>query len=273
MFTPTDRVAVAVSGGKDSLSLLYILNKIEEKFPKSELIAITIDEGISNYRAEAIKLADEHCQTLKIEHYTRSFKEVYGYDLDEIVKAAEARGKLTSCSYCGILRRKALNFVAKEVNASKLATGHNLDDEVQSMVMNLLRGDIYQMRRIGSVLETKDNGFVEKVKPLCHLPEKEVALYAYLKKIRFQTISCPYMETSMRSDIRRFLNSLEEKHAGIKFNIFQTFKKIKDQLGSEERKNNINYCTICHEPTSGKTCRACNILSSLGLKLQKPKLS
>jgi len=273
MFAPNDRIAVAVSGGKDSLSLLYILNKIEKKFPKSELIAITIDEGISNYKSEAIKLAGEQCQALKIEHQTYSFKELYGYNLDDIVKTSESRGKLTSCSYCGILRRKALNLVAKDVNASKLATGHNLDDEVQSMIMNLLRGDIYQMRRTGSVLEGKRNGFVERVKPLCHLPEKDVALYAYLKKIRFQSISCPYMETSMRSDTRRFLNYLEAKHAGIKFNIFQTFEKIKDKLGSDEQKNNINHCTICHEPTSGKTCRSCNIISSLGLELQKPKLS
>ncbi len=272
MFTPNDRVAIAVSGGKDSLSLLCILNKIEKKFPKSELIAITIDEGISNYRSEAIKLADEQCQTFGIEHHTYSFKELYGYNLDEIVKASESGGKLTSCSYCGILRRKALNLVAKKVNASKLATGHNLDDEVQSMVMNLLRGDIEQMRRVGSVFEGKKNGFVERVKPLCHLPEKDVALYAYLKKVRFQSISCPYMETSMRSDVRQFLNDLEMKHAGIKFNIFQTFKKIKDKLGSEEQKNNIKNCVICYEPTSGKICRSCNILSSLGLELQKPKL-
>jgi uncharacterized protein (TIGR00269 family) len=272
MFTPTDRVAVAVSGGKDSLSLLNILNKIEKKFPQSELIAITIDEGISNYRAEAIKLAEEHCQALKIEQHTYSFKELFGYNLDEIVKTSESRGKLTSCSYCGILRRKALNLVAKDINASKLATGHNLDDEVQSMVMNLLRGDIYQMRRIGSILEDQGKGFVERVKPLCHLPERDVALYAYLKKIKFQTISCPYMETSIRTDVRQFLNYLEEKHASIKFNIFQTFGKIIEKLGSEESKNNINHCTICHEPTSGKTCRACTIITSLGLKLQKPKL-
>jgi uncharacterized protein (TIGR00269 family) len=273
MFTPNDRIAIAVSGGKDSLSLLYILNKIEKKFPKSELIAITIDEGISNYRSEAVQLADEQCQALKIEHHTYSFKELFGYDLDDIVKTSESRGKLTSCSYCGILRRKALNLAAKNVNASKLATGHNLDDEVQSMVMNLLRGDIDQMRRMGSVLDGKRSGFVERVKPLCHLPEKDVAFYAYLKEIRFQSISCPYMETSMRSDVRRFLDYLEAKHAGIKFNIFQTFEKVEDQLGSGERNNKINQCTICHEPTSGKTCRSCNIILSLGLELQKPKLS
>ena len=266
MLTPTERVAVAVSGGKDSLSLLYILKKIEKKFPKSELIAITIDEGISNYRSEAIKLAKEHCQTLNIKHHIASFKELYGHSLDEIVKTANLKGTLSSCSYCGILRRKALNIVAKEIEASKLATGHNLDDEVQSILMNLLRGDIYQIQRIGSAIDDKDNGFVERIKPLCHLPEKEIALYAYLQNIQFQTISCPYMETSMRSDIRRFLNYLEEKHSGIKFTVFQTFEKIKEKLGNEEREEELNYCKTCNEPTSGITCRACTVLKSLGFE-------
>ena len=149
MLKPNDKVAVAVSGGKDSLSLLHILSKIEEKFPESELIAITIDEGISNYRSEAIEIADENCIKLGIEHHVYSFKELYGYDLDEVVKAAEAGGELTPCSYCGILRRKALNLATKDTGATKLATAHNLDDEIQSMVMNLLRGDIYQISRIG----------------------------------------------------------------------------------------------------------------------------
>lgn len=273
MFTPSDRIAVAVSGGKDSLSLLYILHKLEKKFPKSELVAIIIDEGIASYRSEAIALATEHCQSLKIEYHTYSFKEFFGYNLDEIVKTTELHGKLSSCSYCGILRRKALNLAAKDVNASKLATGHNLDDEVQSMVMNLLRGDISQIRRLGSLVKTTSKGFVERVKPLCHLPEKDVAFYAYLKKIQFQTISCPYMETSMRSDIRQFLNYFEEKHAGIKFNIFQTFEKLKNEYRDAEQEYYINYCTICHEPTSGKTCRACNILTELGLKIHQPKLA
>ena len=270
MLKPNDRVAVAVSGGKDSLSLLNILNKIEEKFPNSELTAITIDEGISNYRSEAIEIADEHCEKLGIELHVYTFKELYGYGLDEVVEAAEAGGELTPCSYCGILRRRALNLAAKDTGATKLATAHNLDDETQSMVMNILRGAIYQMGRIGPISE-KDTGFVQRVKPLCQVPEKEVALYASLNSIRFQTASCPYSETSMRSDIRRFLNYLENKHPGMKFSIFQTFEKIRANLGGLELKHDLNRCEICNEPTSGKICRPCSIIASLGLQVKKPE--
>ena len=269
MFKPDDRIAVAVSGGKDSLSLLHILSLIEEKYSESELLAITIDEGISNYMSEGIEIANESCDNLKIEHNVYSFKELYGYGLDDIVKEAEACGELTPCSYCGILRRKALNLAAKDVGASKLVTGHNLDDEIQSMIMSLLRGDINQMSRCRAVLEGNDVNFVKRVKPLCHIPEKEVALYAFFNKIRFQVISCPYLETSMRSDIRRFINSMENKHSGMKFNIFQTFEKIKANLNGSGLKDDINRCDICHEPTSGKVCRSCRVITSLGLQLKK----
>jgi len=264
MFKPDDRIAVAVSGGKDSLSLLHILSLIEEKYSESELLAITIDEGISTYRSEGIEIVEENCIKNGIEHHVYSFKEFYGYNLDEIVKAAKTSGELTPCSYCGILRRKALNLAAKDVGATKLVTAHNLDDEVQSMIMNILRGNVLQMSRIGPVLKGKDIGFVQRVKPLCRVPEKEVALYAFLNKIRFQTTSCPYMETSMRSDIRQFLNDLENKHSGMKFTIFKTFEKIKANLDSMNLNYDLSHCEICHEPTSGKICRPCSIIGTLG---------
>ncbi|MCK4482964.1 TIGR00269 family protein, partial [Candidatus Bathyarchaeota archaeon] len=117
MLENDNRIAIAVSGGKDSLSLLHILARIERKFPKASLVAVSIDEGIKGYRDKALEIAAENCKKLSVEHHIVSFKELYGCTQDEVVRRLKKEGKteLTPCAYCGVLRRKALNIVAREV--------------------------------------------------------------------------------------------------------------------------------------------------------------
>lgn len=258
-----DRVAFALSGGKDSVALLHIMNKIEKRFPHSEIIAITIDEEIADYRSEAIKIAKENCNKLDMEHYVYSYKKLYGYTLDEIAKAARLIGKQFICSYCGILRRKALNIAARDLEASKLATAHNLDDEVQSMMMNVLRGDLAGISRISSNLK-EDGLLIPRIKPLCEIPEKEVALYAFIKNIKFQSLRCNYLESSLRNDVRMFLNVLENKHSGMKYTIYRTFEKIRNSLNLPEERS-LGLCKVCGEPTTREICMACQTLQILGL--------
>lgn len=262
MLKPNDRIALALSGGKDSVSLLHIMRRLEESFPQSKMVAITIDEGIASYRSEAVEIAEENCEKLDVEHRVYSFKKLYGYTLDEIADSAKQKDKPFICSYCGILRRKALNVSAKELEATNLVTAHNLDDEVQSMLMNLIRGDMTSMSRGEDDLVRE--GLVPRVKPLCEVPEREVALYAFLKKIRFQSLPCPYLETSLRSDVRRFLNMLESKHPGIKFTVYKSFEKMLSRMKlSEER--SLGSCRICGEPAARDICMACQTLKDLGL--------
>lgn len=269
MLKPDDRIALALSGGKDSVSLLHMLSEIEEKFPKSQLVAITIDEGISGYRREAVRIAKENCARLGVEHQVYSFKELYGSSLDEIVKAAEKwEGELTSCSYCGVLRRRALNVAARELGATRLATAHNLDDEVQSMLMNLLRGDVSRINRAESVLGGTVPGFVQRAKPLCEVPEREVALYAFLRRIKFQTVPCPYLESSLRQDVRLFLNRLETKHGGMKFAVYRSFEKLRPYVDGVGKKEEFRSCEVCGEPTTGGVCRVCQLLRELRLKIE-----
>ena len=257
-----DRVALALSGGKDSISLLHILSKLEKQHSHSRMFAVTIDEGIEDYRREAIEIAEENCRKLGVEHHVYTFKNLYGYTLDEVAAAARRGGKPFICSYCGILRRKALNLAAKKLDATKLVTAHNLDDEVQSMVMNLLRGDLASMRRAEP--EEEGEKLIPRVKPLREVPEKEVALYAFLKGTRFQSLRCGYLETSLRSDVRRFLNMLDAKHPGMKFAAYRSFEKIKPLLKPTENRD-ISLCKLCGEPTARDVCMACKTLKDLGL--------
>ncbi|MEM3695128.1 MAG: TIGR00269 family protein [Candidatus Bathyarchaeia archaeon] len=265
MFDFDDRIAVAVSGGKDSVSLLHILAKIERDYPKTSLVAITVDEGIKGYRDEALKIAAENCKKLGVEHYTVSFKELYGYTLDEIVeKAVKGKSELTPCAYCGVLRRRALNTAARNLKADKIATAHTLDDETQTILLNIFHGDVLRIAREKPVTDERHPKLVQKVKPFCEIPEKETALYAYVKNIRFQSNPCPYAQEALRNDIRVMLNRIEEKHAGTKFTIFKAIEKIRPVLEKVSEREGLRECVECGEPATEKLCMTCQMLKKLG---------
>jgi len=262
MFKFDDRIAVAVSGGKDSLSLLHILSKIEKNFPKASLCAITVDEGIKGYRDEAIRIAAENCEMLKIDQIIVSFKEIYGYTLDEIVEKTKNKD-LTPCAYCGVLRRRALNIAARKASADKIATAHTLDDEIQTFLLNLFHGDPFRIARSGPKFNSENPQLTPRVKPFCEVLERESVLYAYVKGIKFQEMPCPYAGEALRNDIRIYLNRLEEKHPGMKYTLYRSIEKIRESLAKRIEEIQLQSCRICGEPTTSEICQACKILADL----------
>jgi uncharacterized protein (TIGR00269 family) len=266
MFDFDDRIAVAVSGGKDSISLLHVLANMERLHPKASLVAVTVDEGIKGYRNEALEIAAANCKKLSIDHHVVSFKELFGSTLDEIVTRAQLKRKkeLTSCAYCGVLRRRALNVAARDVGADKIATAHNLDDEVQTILMNVFRGDITRLAQEKPVTDEVHPQFVRKVKPFCEIPEKESTLYAYVKDIRFQDTPCPYASEALRNDVRVMLNRMEEKYTGTKFTVFKSIERIRPALDELVEKEDFRECVECGEPSSSDLCRTCEMLRQIG---------
>ena len=265
MFGFSDRIAVAVSGGKDSLSLLQILAKIERKRPKASLSAVTVDEGIKGYRDEALDIASAECAKLRVAYHVVSFKNLFGFTLDELVEKKRRVGdvKLTACAYCGILRRRALNVAAREVGASKLATGHTLDDEAQTVLMNIFRGDLARLAKEKPVTDEVHPKLVQRVKPFCEIPENESALYAYVKKTRFQATPCPYAGEALRNDFRTMLNQMEAKHAGTKFTLFNSLERLRPALQTVAEEGKFVECSECGEPSSGGLCKVCEILHEM----------
>jgi uncharacterized protein (TIGR00269 family) len=260
-----DKIAVAVSGGKDSISMLQILTKMERAHPKATLVAVTVDEGIRGYRDEALKIASAECEKLEVPHHLVSFKKLFGFTLDELVKLRRENGEedLTACAYCGVLRRRALNLVAREVGANKIATAHTLDDEAQTILMNIFRGDLARLAKEKPVTDEVHPKLVRKVKPFCEVPERESALYAYIKKTSFQASPCPYASEALRNDFRAMLNQMEEKHAGTKFAVFNSLERLRPALETVAFDNNFDECVECGEPSSGGLCKVCALLKKI----------
>jgi uncharacterized protein (TIGR00269 family) len=260
-----DKLAVAVSGGKDSLSLLHILVKLQKYRPKTSLIAVTVDEGIKGYRDEALDIAVKSCEKLEVPIHVVSFKELFGLTLDELIVKVRAnkQTELTPCAYCGVLRRRAMNVAAREVKATKIATGHTLDDEAQTVLMNILRGDITRLAKEKPSTNQVHPMFVRKIKPFCEIPENESALYAYVKKIPFQDTPCPYASEALRNDIRTMLNIMEEKHAGTKFTISRTIERLRPAIEQTVTKENFKTCKKCGEPSTQNCCKPCELLHQI----------
>lgn len=251
MLESNDKIGVALSGGKDSAVLLYLLNKFRQEF-EIEIKAISIDEGIINYREKTLKFAKELCKSLGIEHFVLSFKEEFGKTLDEMPDP--------KCSYCGVFRRRLLNQKARELRLSKLATGHNLDDIAQAILMNYIRGDVERLIRLFSPLKSEQ--FIPKIRPLMEMPEEEVALFAIVNKLPISLEECPYRKQAFRLRIRNFLNELERDTPGIKFSILRGYEKILPLI-KEYPRTKLRKCKICGEPTSQEICKACRMLNEI----------
>jgi uncharacterized protein (TIGR00269 family) len=208
LIRPGERIAVALSGGKDSTALLHLLAGIAPDLRDVTLTAVTIDEGIAGYRDATLRVAREVAARLGVEHRTIAFDEVSGSTLDAMVAA----GGDHPCSLCGIHRRRAIMDAAAELGATAVATGHNLNDEAQTVVMNCLRGDLPGFTR-SPVREPVDGG-LRRIKPLFRIPEKEVALYGMRAGFLHELPECPYAGTALRSEVRRMVDRLEHLRPG-----------------------------------------------------------
>lgn len=255
-----DNICVALSGGKDSSLTLYLMDKFFGERPDIELFAMAIDEGIEGYRDESIRKARELCKKLGTPFYVYSFKEEFGKSMDQILRKKDAR----ACTYCGVFRRFILNKKGRELGATKMATGHNLDDEIQSVFINNLKGDINRLMRLGAKPLVVKKYFVTRIKPLRDIPEKETALYAMLNDIKFHESRCPNSQDSLRFDVKKFLNGMEEKYPGTKHNIIRNFDTILPALRKYfAGRGEVKTCPKCGEPTSRDVCKVCELLEGL----------
>lgn len=250
-----ERVAIGMSGGKDSSTTAYLLADFFRERRDIELIGITIDEGIASYRPEGIECARRLCATLGIEHRVMAYEQTAGHTMDEVVSLDSAA---IPCSYCGPFRREALNRAAREVAADYVATGLNLDDTAQSILMNIARGDVEKLARMGPH-EGRQPGLVPRIQPLRMIPEKEIYLYAMLRGIAFHDATCPYAERAQRGRFREIVQRLEQDSPGTRHAIVSGYDQMRPLLQSKYPPADLRACARCGEPTANEICKACEL--------------
>ena len=258
LIKPHDRIAVAFSGGKDSTALLVIVSRLLPAWEDVSLVAITVDEGIAGYRDDTIRAAEEVTKKLRIEQICISFTDLIGDDLDTLLAGRETQ----ACSVCGILRRKALSVAAHKAGATKIATGHNLDDEAQSVLMNTLRGDLPRLVRTSDA--DSHDCFIPRIKPLAGISEKEIAAYLFVQDMFPFLPECPYTRHAMRLEVRTMLSAMEQKHPGTMRNLIKSKRAIEKHVNWRTVSEPLRRCRQCGDPCSGEVCQVCSLRKSLG---------
>ena len=271
MLNSNDKIIVALSGGKDSFTLLYNLSMIQKNlYNPEQLIALTIDEGIKDYRENSIKNAIDICKELNIEHHIISFKEKVGLTLDEIVNIKiNLLDYKYACNYCATIRRRLLNDGAKELGGNILAMGHNLTDIAETFLMNILYKRFHLIAN--QYLFKEENSrvnqfFIKKITPLMRIPEEEIFLYANIKKFNYYPSHCPYRERDpiIRKRVLDFIQECKKYSPEIEFNLLNGFLELSAILYNHNEKIEYLTCQSCGYPsTNASICTFCSYLKEL----------
>ena len=260
---------IGLSGGKDSVVLAHVLHETFAEDPRVDLVALTIHEGIEGYRDESLDAAGALAEDLGIRHEVVSYDDEFGVRMDDVVE--DDPEEMAACAYCGVFRRDLLERYASDLGATKLLTGHNLDDEAQTALMNVLSGDVGQMAKhfdasLGPFEGRADAPFVPRAKPLRDVPEKEVALYARLADLPVHMATCPHSSEAYRGEIQRLLFDLEDRHPGTRHSIIAGYEELAGMAAERykrEESPDLHACEECGAQTTRRVCRKCSLLSSL----------
>jgi uncharacterized protein (TIGR00269 family) len=263
MFSRQDRLLVAVSGGKDSLSLWDILNRLG--YPADGLyINLGIDEGL-DYSHSSLTFAQSFARANGLSLLVTDIQKDYGETVAQLA-ARTNRGRYKPCSVCGLSKRHVMNLVAQLHGYTVLLTGHNLDDEAAILFGNALNWVGSYLIRQAPVLEADRPGLVRKAKPLCRIYEREMAAYALLRGIAYVQDECPFAHDSTSIYYKQLLNRLESDRPGAKLNFYLSFLQAR-QAGLfspsiDKHADAVHHCPKCGQPTSAPgLCAFCRMFT------------
>ncbi len=265
MFSPEDRILVAVSGGKDSLTLWEILLKLGYNVD-----ALYVDLGIPGYSERSHE---------KVERFAHDVAEACGSKL--IIQTVEEDAgagngvkelanliKRPTCSACGTIKRYQFNRVAYQNNYDVMATGHNLDDEAARLLGNVLNWQDEYLQKQSPTLPASVEGFSKKVKPLYRMTEREIAAYAVVNRIDYLVEECPNAKGAKMLVYKDVLNRLEAESPGTKHRFYWGFldKQKKSAESTKHTMTDIDQstllpCETCSQPTTAGTCSFCRMMA------------
>lgn len=207
LFHPGERIAIGASGGKDSTVLASVLKTLNERHSYGlDLLLLSIDEGIKGYRDDSLETVKRNAKQCSMPLTIVGYDELYGWTMDQVVSQI---GKKGNCTYCGVFRRQALDRGAARLGIKHVVTGHNADDVAETVMMNLLRGDLPRLSRATSIVTASAASDTKRSKPLKYAYEKEIVLYAHHKGLDYFSTECIYSPEAFRGSARTLIKNLE----------------------------------------------------------------
>lgn len=259
MFTQSDRILVAVSGGKDSLVLWDVLLRLGYR-----ATGLHLNLGIGEYS----RLSQEKCEAFARERAAEllvvDLPATYGAGVEEM---ARLTGRV-ACSACGLSKRYLFNQVALEHGFDVVATAHNLDDEAAVLLGNLISGNVEALVRQAPVLERTHPALVRKVKPLYRIAERETAAYAVLRGIDYILDECPNSVGARTLLLKEALNLLEREAPGTKQSLYWNFlEKLRPLLQAHRPPAEVRSCLHCGQPTTTEVCAFCRMTERVAAQM------
>lgn len=269
LFRRGDRVAIGASGGKDSTVLAHILKVLNERQDYGlDLFLLSVDEGISGYRDDSLETVKRNQMQYELPLKIVSYEDLYGWTMDKIVAQI---GLKSNCTFCGVFRRQALDRGAALLKVDKIVTGHNADDIAETVLMNILRGDISRLGRCVSIV-TGSNGSMPRCKPFKYTYEKEIVMYAHFKNLDYFSTECIYSPMAYRGHAREFLKDLEATDSLAIIDIIRSAEHfVVDEDANGFKEQILKACKRCQYMSSQDVCKACVLLE--GLEKGQPQLA
>lgn len=257
---------IKIGNSPDSTVLAYTMKLLNERFNYGlDLYLLSIDEGITGYRDDSLNTVKQNQVEYALPLTILSYKELFGWTMDQIVKEV---GRKNNCTFCGVFRRQALDKGAASLQCDMIVTGHNADDVAETVLMNLLRGDISRLER-ATAIKTSSEGLtvIPRSKPFKYTYEKEIVMYAYFKKLVYFSTECTYSPHSYRGFARSFLKDLESVSPSSILNIIHAAEQMTVRTGVKLPSQSV--CSRCASISSQEVCKACVLLEGLNRGLPK----
>ena len=260
LFHPGERVAIGASGGKDSTVLASVLKTLNERHDYGlDLCLLSIDEGIKGYRDDSLETVKRNSTQYDMPLEIVGYGELYGWTMDQVVAQV---GKKGNCTYCGVFRRQALDRGAARLGIKHVVTGHNADDVAETVMMNLLRGDVPRLSRGTSIVTGSGTSDIKRSKPLKYAYEKEIVLYAHHKQLDYFSTECIYSPEAFRGSARTLIKDLEKIRPSSILDIVKSGEDLAEMVPPEVKGQQPSGAAAEEESTGG--CGSHNGRSSGG---------
>ncbi len=248
----SEKIIVALSGGKDSTVVAYILKNLDYNIQ-----GFHINLGLGDYSLRCEKAVKKLCKQLEIKLHIYDFNKNYGSSMCYLRTSIQSKKALKNCAICGVIKKWILNKQARKLKADKIATGHHLDDEAQTFFLNILKGAPQLSANTGPITRNVlDKKFIPRIKPLFYVLENDIRKFSKTKKLPVIYEHCPCALDSYRIQVREFFKTLSNKD---KKNIIKNFERVQGKIKGKDKK--ISYCEICGEPTRKKVCKRCELMN------------